>query len=97
MLKVTTSNPRVHGFAARSRGDSRRPYLRVFLLNKMEAPQPVSLSLHAGSAPLVSGEAMVDTEDHWGERSPVPVHCGKAVCISTLPAVSLVMFTSDSA
>lgn len=96
MLAVTTSNPRVHGFAARSKGGP-KPYLRVYLMNKLETSQVISLQLQPGAALLTQGEAMVDTDDHWGARVNVPVTCkDNRVCDFTLPPVSFAALASAS-
>ena len=92
---------RVHGFASR---DHARPYLRVFVINKLEAPQMLRIKLHAGGAPLRAAEAMVDTEDHWGTRRSLNVTCAGGsgpegrggVCEVLLPPVSFVAMTTEA-
>lgn len=95
MLNVTTDESRVHGFAARSE-DGKKPYLQVFLINKLTEECVVSLKLPAGSAMLVEGEVMVDTADHWGAQQPLDVECNTEshLCTFQLPAVSFARITS---
>jgi len=89
MLNLTTSNPRVHGFAARTRdGDAS---LRVYVINKMETAQTLRLRLPAGTS-LEHGAAMVDTDDHWGTTRALTVDCS-GTCDLLLPAVSFSMFS----
>jgi len=89
-LPLSSSNARVHGFAAVT---DATPFLRVYLINKMEEEQEVTIVLDAdGSLPaLESGVAMVDTADHWGEAQLLSVVCGTATpfaCTVALPAIS---------
>ena len=91
-LAVTTTQRRVHGFAARA---AAAPFLRLYLLNKLEAPQAVRIQLPAGGAPLLFAEAMVDTDDHWGTRRALDVSCDGGVCEATLPPLSFTMLSSD--
>ena len=90
-LPLTTSERRVHGFASRS---SASPFLRVFLLNKLEAAATVRIRLRPLGAPLTEAQAMVDTADHWGELRSLQVSCAGGECECTLPAVSFVALSS---
>ena len=89
MLHLTTAEPRIHGFAARSTNGG-KPFLQVFLMNKLKTIQMMRLKLHAGGALLVGGEVMVDSADHWGKKRPLVVECNikSRECTFVLPSVS---------
>eukprot|EP00947_MAST-08B_sp_MAST-8B-sp1_P001296 g1296.t1 len=77
-------------------GDTGDVIIRVFLMNKMESEQHVRLQLPAGGK-LGRGEAMVDTDDHWGTMRALDVKCTAATgaCDLVLPAVSFSVFYSS--
>jgi hypothetical protein len=100
-LKLNTSAARVHGFATIA--ESTAPtgtggaLLQIFLINKYDALQDVQVTLPstlAWRALDPSGleiRSMVDTADHWGQRTmPTPVSCNsaRALCECTLPPLS---------
>ena len=96
-VPLNTSNARVHGFAATT---SASPHLRVFLINKMESEQTVSLHLGGLTTLISSGVAMVDTSDHWGAEQPVAVACTAgppAMCEATLPPIAFIAFDAGGA
>lgn len=112
-VPVTTTQKRVHGFAARatppsssspaaaspsSADGASSPFLRLYLLSKLEEAATVRIALHARGAPLTHAEAMVDTADHWGARRTLAVTCdgGRGgTCEVELPPLSFTMLWSD--
>eukprot|EP00448_Togula_jolla_P017521 CAMPEP_0170575298 /NCGR_PEP_ID=MMETSP0224-20130122/3790_1 /TAXON_ID=285029 /ORGANISM="Togula jolla, Strain CCCM 725" /LENGTH=427 /DNA_ID=CAMNT_0010898075 /DNA_START=153 /DNA_END=1436 /DNA_ORIENTATION=+ len=95
MYNLSTSTGQVHGFAAMDATDD---VLRIFVLNKLEAPRRASISV-GGASSLEFAEAMVDTEDHWGRRVRLDPHLldGTTVVVM-LPALSfsvIVLSTSS--
>lgn len=92
-LNVSTTAPRVHGFAALT---APAGALRVFLLNKYEAPQPARVALPSGLPSFVFAESLVDTADHWGTVTPTAVACAARACDVVLPALSLTVLSSET-
>ena len=110
MRAVETNCSRVHGFAARndtttgSGGDDLTAPLRLYLINKLEQDQLVTVSLPAsGRAQSAYAyatpkqESMVDTEDHWGtieiDGGGATCDAGGRSCSAVLPAASLTLLT----
>jgi len=106
-LPLNTSERRVHGFAslALSARSDKSDVLRIYLLNKLETPASVSISLHAGVPLPRMAQAMVDTADHWGALRDLQVKCAYGspwlatpmMCEVQLPPLSFAMVrTADS-
>jgi hypothetical protein len=112
MRAVETNCSRVHGFAARndtttgSGGDGPTAPLRLYLINKLEQDQLVTVSLPASGraqaayATPPKQESMVDTPDHWGtievDGGGATCDAGGRSCSAVLPATSLTLLTFSS-
>eukprot|EP00040_Diaphanoeca_grandis_P031659 m.189837 g.189837 ORF g.189837 m.189837 type:complete len:476 (-) comp32388_c2_seq2:159-1586(-) len=93
MLTMTTSEDRVHGFAAYDKSVNA---VLCYLINKYETNMTVdiSLALHPAKTPAsATAEAMVDTLDHWGAVVLVDVVCQQSACAVVLPNASFTVLT----
>jgi len=91
MLRVTTSQKQVHGFAAHSPNNDD---LRIFLINKFESDQTVSIATPFDLEENPAAEAMVDSADHWGMMESIKVDCSSPLCKLKLPRLSFTLITA---
>lgn len=90
MLIVKTSDKRVHGFASLKDGK-----ILLYLINKYEKTNPVSVTLTVGKVASATAKAMTDSKDGWGQLVPLTVTVGQKTTV-TLPPLSYSRITITS-